>query len=603
LARSGTLTPSLRRGGGAVAPVVAAALAGGAAAAVTTVLPSTIVAAAVIGLVAVLAVRMAPWAALVTLAATRASLEGTYTMSLVSVGGVRLSPADLLTLAFLGGTALYLFGRMRATPSLLSAPTVAPALAFVGWAAVTLSYSPDWALGARDLLKFLAAYSAFLVVVAQRPDPTRIKQLLAAVVIGAIPPIAYGYVVGGNDINVFSGWARSQSLFDSANTYGFYLVTVLAAVWALRQRVSGAAARAATTAVGVAALVAVLLTLSRNSFAAMSLLVLVVGWRQRRVLIAVLAVAAIVLLTVPQTLARGTEFFSSEDGSAENSLTGRIGIWEEGARLWRTQPVVGRGWGTTSLTVGKNTHNDYLRTLIESGAIGLVSYVVLVWSLIKMGRRAAAGRADSARAALGLGFGYALVSLASNSLGKGVFQFHFWLVVGLLYVWSETISDSASPGSAAGANPPPPTNEASTTRMGNAPASEPADAGSTRAIDADDQEDPLRTRARETLHEMLQTLKAVTKALEACRAERNAARAEVRGLEHDNLDLKGEVGKERELRARVERELGLLKVDVERRRLSESRFAGLLPRFEPRLGQDPDVGRALRGRLGRRGHA
>ena len=39
----------------------------------------------------------------------------------------------------------------------------------------------------------------------------------------------------------------------------------------------------------------------------------------------------------------------------------------------------------------------------------------------------------------------------------------------------------------------------------------------TRAVDVDDEKDPLRTRARETLHEMLQALKAVTKALEACR--------------------------------------------------------------------------------------
>jgi putative inorganic carbon (hco3(-)) transporter len=437
---------------GVVAPVVTAAVAGGAAAALTTVLPSTLVAAAGVGLAVVLAISVAPWGALVVLAVTRATLEATYTLSIVSVGGVRLSPADMITLAFLGGTALYLFRRVRSTPGLLSAPTVVPALAFTGWATVTLLYSPEWALGARDLVKFLAAYSAFLVIVAVRPDLARIKQLLAAVVVGAIPPIVYGYVVGGNDVNNFSGWARSTSVFDSANTYGFYLVVVLAAVWGLRQWVSGMA-RTIATVVGVAALVSVLLTLSRNSFAAMSLLVLVIGWRQRRVLIAALAVAAVVLLSVPQTLDRGTEFFSSGAGSAENSLTGRLGIWEEGARLWRSQPVVGRGWGTTSLTVGKNTHNDYLRTLIEAGAIGLVTYIALVLSLIRMGRGAAAGRRDGARAVLGLALGYALVSVASNSLGKGVFQFHFWLVVGLLYVWSETIRDPARPPPASEGGP------------------------------------------------------------------------------------------------------------------------------------------------------
>jgi O-antigen ligase len=443
LARRAALPlPALRSGAAWVVPAVAA-LAGGAAAALTTVLPSTIVAAAGMGLVAVLSVRAAPWAALIGMALTRATLEATNVVSLVRVGPVGLSVADLVALAFLGGVGLYVLAQVRKGARLLSAPTVAPALMFMGWAGVTLLYSPQWALGARDLLKFLAAYCAFLVIVAQRPDPTRIKQLLGAFVLGAVPPIVYGYTAGGTDINIFYGWARVQSFFDSANTYGFYLVTVLAAVWALRQRASSTAARAATTAIGIAALVSIMLTLSRNSFAAMSLLVLVVGWRHRRVLIAVLAVGALVLVVAPQTLARGTQFFSSESGSAENSLTGRLDVWETGASLWRTQPVLGRGWGTTSLTVGKNAHNDYLRALIEAGAIGLVCYVILVWTLIKAGLRATAGRIDAARALLGLGLGYALVSVASNSLGKGVFQFYFWSIVGVLYVWSETIPDAA----------------------------------------------------------------------------------------------------------------------------------------------------------------
>ena len=41
---------------------------------------------------------------------------------------------------------------------------------------------------------------------------------------------------------------------------------------------------------------------------------------------------------------------------------------------------------------------------------------------------------------MGLSLGYVLVSYFSNNLGKDVFQFHFWLLAGILYVWSVTIA-------------------------------------------------------------------------------------------------------------------------------------------------------------------
>jgi len=399
----------------------------------------------------VLAVRAAPHAALLFLAATRATLEGSHVLPLVRVAGSGLSPGDVLSLAFLGGASWYLLDRIRSGASPWRAPTVMPAVAFLGWVTLSLAYSPDPGLGARDLLKFAAAYCAFLLVVVDRPDPRRLRLLLAAVVAGAVPPLAFGVaqmVTASVKVNFFHGWWRVQSFFDHPNTYGFYLVVVVAASWALRQHTSGAARRGATI-VGAAAFASVMLTLSRNSFAAMALLVLVIGWRQRRVLIAALAVGAAVVIAAPQVVARGSGILTGSPTAAKsNSLEGRLEIWEQGTRLWRSQPVLGRGWGATSAAVGSAAHNDYLRSLVEAGAIGLLLYVSLVWALLRLGRRAAAGRVDAPRALLGLALGYGLVSLASNTLGKGVFQFHFWLVVGVLWVWSETLP-------ADGARPPP----------------------------------------------------------------------------------------------------------------------------------------------------
>jgi putative inorganic carbon (HCO3(-)) transporter len=328
--------------------------------------------------------------------------------------------------------------------------------------ALSLTYSPEPELGARDLLKFAAAYCAFLLVVADRPEPARLLKLLTAIVAGAIVPIAFGLyqvATATTEVNVFYGWARVQSIFDHPNTYGFYLVTILGASWALRQHARPGARRLATI-VALGAFASAALTLSRNTYAAAALLILVIGVRQRRVLIMAAAATLGIILVAPQVLARGSQFLTPAEETGGNSLVGRLSIWEEGRAIWRTQPVLGRGWGATAVEVGRAPHNDYLRSLVEGGAIGLLCFVAVVWALLKLARRVSWGRVDAPRALLGLALGYALVSFASNTLGKGVYQFHFWLVVAILWVWSKSVRPDGSLVDAEDRAPPPPLDRA-----------------------------------------------------------------------------------------------------------------------------------------------
>ncbi|MFN2489098.1 MAG: O-antigen ligase family protein [Actinomycetota bacterium] len=427
-----------------VFPLVAAALATAVAIRLSTTLSAALLGAAVVGGVAALAIRSNPQAWLLGLAATRATFEGAHVLPVVNVAGNGLSPGDLLTIAFLAGASWYLMDKLRSGSRFLLAPTVFSGLLFMGIAAFSLVYSPQWGLGARDILKFAGAYCAFLVVVVDRPDVRQLRLLLGAIVAGAAIPIAFSFyqlATATAEVNEFYGWARVQSFFDHPNTYGFYLVVILAAVWALHQEVSGRE-RLLTTCVALAAFGSLAFTLSRNSYAALAILVLVVGWRQRRVLVAAAFGVGAVVLSSPQVVARTLQFFSPVEQSQRNSLVSRLSIWEHGTTLWESNPLLGLGWGATSVSVGKNSHNDYLRSLIEGGVIGLIIYIALVAALVRLGWRASRGRSDGPRALLGLAIAYAVVSLASNTLGKGVFQFHFWLVAGILYVWGRTIPPS-----------------------------------------------------------------------------------------------------------------------------------------------------------------
>jgi O-antigen ligase len=115
-------------------------------------------------------------------------------------------------------------------------------------------------------------------------------------------------------------------------------------------------------------------------------------------------------------------------GTANTSLAWRFYKWRTLLPEWEQNPAFGRGLGTTvtaegnsqNVTAGNVPHNEYVRYLVETGAIGLV---LMLWALIAMIRRLARGRriaaADNATA-LGLGI---VAGCMFNALGDNTFLY------------------------------------------------------------------------------------------------------------------------------------------------------------------------------------
>jgi putative inorganic carbon (HCO3(-)) transporter len=436
---------TLKRGALGTLPVAAAACAATASMLLARRVPAVLLAPAAVAGCVVVAMRIDPIRALLPIAFIRAGLQGLQSQIIIRTFGIQVSPPDLLTIAVLVGCVWWLVARARSGAPVWKAPTFVPAVLLLAIASTSLLYSPAPALGARDLVKFAAAYAIYLVVVTERPSAEWLKRLLAVVVFGALIPIVVGWWQFTNSIGL--GGARESGLrilstFDHPNTYGFYLVAIVAAAWGLRWAVSPRL-RPIVDAIGIAALASTVLTLSRNTWGALAVLVIVIGWRDRRVLLVAAAAAGVAMVAMPRLVIRATDFLNPRMGNNPGgSLVGRLDLWDRDIALWQTQPLIGHGWGSVIDVVNEAAHNDFLRSLAEAGIIGFVFYVLMVGSLIRMGIRSGASRGDLPRAFLGLSIAFALVSLASNNLGKGAFQFYFWLIAGVAYVWSQTVPDA-----------------------------------------------------------------------------------------------------------------------------------------------------------------
>jgi O-antigen ligase len=151
-------------------------------------------------------------------------------------------------------------------------------------------------------------------------------------------------------------------------------------------------------------------------------------------LIAVVVVAAYFATPLgAQRIAResSTSLATAERGEANTSLDWRLHKWKILLPEWEASPVLGRGLGTTTTTPyipgnrfsGKPPHNEYVRYLVETGAVGLIlllcALAVLIRRLIRKRQipgSSNAGTRNAATVALVVVIGCLVDSLADNTL-------------------------------------------------------------------------------------------------------------------------------------------------------------------------------------------
>lgn len=165
--------------------------------------------------------------------------------------------------------------------------------------------------------------------------------------------------------------------------------------------------------------VSTLMTVSRSGIvvAAVAMLVLFIGWDNRRRLLPILAAPAIVVvgpIVLPGLLGTIRSLFTNLGD--DPSITGRTDDYELVARLVAEQPLFGRGLFTFVPMVYRTIDNQMLVLLLELGILGTLAFLVLVLVAFNRGivthRRA---ETDQQRH-LGLALAASLLSIVSSYL-------------------------------------------------------------------------------------------------------------------------------------------------------------------------------------------
>jgi len=184
-------------------------------------------------------------------------------------------------------------------------------------------------------------------------------------------------------------------------------------------------------------IVTTLYTFSRAAYLALLVSVAVLAFFKDRKLLLVLPLFLLTWKTVvPTAVTERVEMTKSADGELEASAEERVELWENAKKSFYSDPIFGNGFATFQFGEHvddlKDTHNWYVKVLVETGVIGGIIALVMLFQMIGVTYKLFKRARDPLYQALGLGCLLAVCScIIANCFGD---RWTYIEINGLLWI-------------------------------------------------------------------------------------------------------------------------------------------------------------------------
>lgn len=348
------------------------------------------------------------------------------------VGSVVYVRADDIIIA---AVSLGWLGRQAAFREPLSAnPLLTPMVLLAAAGVASFSFSTatgnvdpftgeraSFVLGGLHLVKRLE-YLLIIFLVSQAIRTRREVQFFAALLIlGAV-------LVAARSLPFIAASAgdpgfRIAAPFDTgeANTFGEYLMFVVALALGLALNVSGLRAKLALfAAIGICGFV-FLYTFSRGSYIGLVAAVLILAvFKDARLLIPLAALAILLPARLPADVSVRVHTIPEEARTLEtgdvggNALLARVDSYRVAAKRLGERPLLGYGPGVVAL---ERIESQYAREAIDGGLVGLAAFLLFLGRTWRTGRQVMLRRVGRLDSGIGLGYMAGVAGMAVAGLG------------------------------------------------------------------------------------------------------------------------------------------------------------------------------------------
>jgi O-antigen ligase len=293
-------------------------------------------------------------------------------------------------------------------------------------------------------LKYVEYFVVYFMAVNYIQDERQLRRLLGTAVatcaISAVMGIAQ--IPSGERVS-----APFEGKYGEPNTFGGYLVFMLAVILGLALAAKTLPARLRWFALAALTAVPLLYTLSRTSWlAALPMLLTLILLSPRRLIVIVAVGGAIILGSAvfpKQVLDRYDYTFHAPEargefrvGSArfDTSTSARVESWGYGIRGWLKRPLL--GYGVTGFAF---MDAQYVRVLVEGGLLGLAAFLWLLWRILRTAWDTYRQTVGTRFEGLALGYIAGFAAMITHCIGANTFIIvrimePFWFLTGIVTI-------------------------------------------------------------------------------------------------------------------------------------------------------------------------
>lgn len=208
-----------------------------------------------------------------------------------------------------------------------------------------------------------------------------------------------------------------------SNQTGAFLAQFAMFFWGVVQFAKNKMVILAGYALAALTLFATMYSFSRGAYLAVLVSILVLGLLKDRKLLLVLGVFLLIWQSVvPAPVRERVTMTETSNGQLEASAEERVELWDNAEKTFISSPIFGTGYATYQFSehIGdlKDTHNWYVKILVETGIIGMLIVLFLLQQLLAVSYRLFKRASDPLYRGLGLGLLLATCAcLVANCFG------------------------------------------------------------------------------------------------------------------------------------------------------------------------------------------
>ncbi len=185
----------------------------------------------------------------------------------------------------------------------------------------------------------------------------------------------------------------------------------------------------------------VLFIFSRGAYLGMAIgMFILFAIKSKKLLVPLILALVLWQVVLPQRAIERIQSTQNEYGELDESAERRIKIWEKSMEIFQENPVVGIGYGVfqyLGFDLG-DTHNIYVKILTEQGVVGMLVFLLVIFSFMKEGFGLYMYGDDQMSKGLGLGLGVCMfVLIANNFFGN---RWTYLEMSGYLWVFAGLVS-------------------------------------------------------------------------------------------------------------------------------------------------------------------